>query len=69
MREIILAHRVADNLLEGKVSALLQQYAHVQSAFRLVKLRTVVIYLFRRLLNRNYSLLSSFPMSRLQRPC
>jgi hypothetical protein len=44
MREIILAHRVADSLLEGKVAALLQQYAHVQAAFHLVKLRTVPIH-------------------------
>lgn len=41
MREIILVHKVADSLLEGKVNSLIQKYSDIQEAFHLVKIKTV----------------------------
>lgn len=42
MRQIILAHKVADCLLEDKVAKLIQSYAHIQGAFHLVKAKTAI---------------------------
>jgi len=47
MREIILAHRVADSMLESKVSTLIKKYSDIQGAFHLVKIKTVRFMLFR----------------------
>ena len=47
MREIILAHKVADSLLESKVNTLIKKYSDIQGAFHIVKIKTVIIYLFR----------------------
>lgn len=46
MRDIILAHKVADSLLELKVNNLIKKYSDIQSAFHLVKLKTVPLLLF-----------------------
>jgi hypothetical protein len=54
MREIALANRVADSLLESKVNSLIKKYADVQSAFHLVKVKTVRSNLFRELVNLHY---------------
>ena len=43
MREILLAHRVADSLLEAKVTTLLKQNQDLQAAFHAIKLKTVYI--------------------------
>lgn len=37
-----LAHRLADTLLESKVSKLINDYAHLQQAFHLVKAKTAI---------------------------
>jgi hypothetical protein len=42
MRKITLAHKLADSLLEGKVNALIRNYAQVQAAFRLVRAKTAI---------------------------
>lgn len=47
MREIILAHKVADSLLESKVNSLIKKYSDIQGAFHLVKIKTVISVLFR----------------------
>lgn len=41
MREIMLAHKVADSMLEGKVNTLIKKYSDIQGAFHLVKIKTV----------------------------
>jgi hypothetical protein len=47
MREIILAHKVADSLLESKVNSLIKKYSFTQGAFHIVKVKTVILILFR----------------------
>jgi hypothetical protein len=47
MREITLAHKVADSLLESKVNTLIKKNADIQGAFHLVKVKTVSLLLFR----------------------
>lgn len=65
MREIILAHKVADSLLECKVNHLIKEYAEVQGAFHLVKIKTVSILLFSVLVNHNFLQASFSLMSKL----
>jgi len=64
MREIILAHKVADSLLESKVSTLIKKYANIQSSFHLVKLKTVSFILFSVLANLSYWPANSSRMSK-----
>ena len=61
MREIILAHKVADSLLESKVNTLIKKNADIQGAFHLVKVKTVIILLFRESVNHNSSPANSSP--------
>ena len=41
MREIILAHKVADSMLESKVNTLIKKNSDIQGAFHIVKIKTV----------------------------
>ena len=61
MKEITLAHKVADNLLESKVNTLIKKNADIQGAFHLVKVKTVIILLFRVLVSLNISQPNFFP--------
>jgi hypothetical protein len=64
MREIILAHKVADSLLESKVTTLIKRYAETQGAFHLVKVKTVTIPLSRASVNLSSSPASSSPTNK-----